>query len=212
MFYPCSWNGTFHFLTLHYILFATSLFIFNSSPDLKIRMQENRLKLKKADYNEKYTKDLFATKRKLQETESKMMNLEKQHKSTLKEKETAVSALAHAKMQHAEKEGRFAAEMAAKNMQLETLKSQLAEARSQVAAVSADNKALLINHAAEVKRLRDAHTKGLETLMTYQEENDVLRGAVSSLSATTNTKTHTNPNPNTTIGEERKSQTTDEQS
>jgi hypothetical protein len=44
----------------------------------------------------------------------------------------------------------------------------------------------LVSALQEVNKLRNAHSKALETVMGYQEENDVLRSAVMELSSKSN--------------------------
>lgn len=65
-----------------------------------------------------------------------------------------------------------------------------------------EKESILNNNSAEITNLRSAHSKALETLMGYQEENDVLRSAVVELSSKTSTQSSRNnsllpSNPNT---------------
>jgi hypothetical protein len=59
----------------------------------------------------------------------------------------------------------------------------LLDARRQVTGLQTDKNALLAAHAAEMSKLQNAQTKALDTLMSVQEENDILRGAVANLTA-----------------------------
>ncbi len=66
--------------------------------------------------------------------------------------------------------------------------NELAELSKRVRVLEEKNKSLevereslLSSNHQDISNLRAAHTKALETLMSYQEENDVLRSAVSPL-------------------------------
>ena len=52
---------------------------------------------------------------------------------------------------------------------------------TKLAAHDGDIDAIVVKHEKEVEKLRTAHAKALEMLMSYQEENDLLRSAVSFL-------------------------------
>ena len=56
-------------------------------------------------FNEKYSKDLVATKKKLSEAQSRITVLEKQVKQANKEREVAVAVLAQFKSSGAQQEG-----------------------------------------------------------------------------------------------------------
>lgn len=56
---------------------------------------------------------------------------------------------------------------------------RLLAAEERVKALEDEKEAVAAAHQQEVAHLKNAHNKALEMLMTYQEENDTLRNAVS---------------------------------
>lgn len=56
---------------------------------------------------------------------------------------------------------------------------RLQAADERVKILEEERESVTVVHQQEVAQLRNAHNKALEMLMTYQEENDTLRNAVS---------------------------------
>jgi hypothetical protein len=57
---------------------------------------------------------------------------------------------------------------------------RMAELEGKLQTTINENAATNLIHEQELNKLRSAHTKSLEMLMSYQEENELLRSAVSS--------------------------------
>ncbi len=88
------------------------------------RSKEAKNQQKHQEFNERYSKDLVATKAKLRDLEEKCSSIEKHNKQLMKEKEAAVVALAQVKAQYANREGQIEASLGIKSSELETVRNQ----------------------------------------------------------------------------------------
>lgn len=60
---------------------------------------------------------------------------------------------------------------------------RISSAEEKIRALEIDKESILAANASETSSLRAAHSKALETLMSYQEENDMLRAAVAEMAS-----------------------------
>ncbi|KAJ1422553.1 hypothetical protein B484DRAFT_420893 [Ochromonadaceae sp. CCMP2298] len=143
------------------------------------KVQGERQSRKARDFNDKYSKDLVATRKRLEEAQEAAAKREVRMKALAKEKEAAVLTLAQLKSTGAQQAGtqRMAAELGA--TERHEMQARLARAEERGRSLQADREALLASSATEAATLRAAHSKALEMLMGYQEENDALRAALS---------------------------------
>lgn len=149
---------------------------------------------KQKNFSERYSKDLVATKKKLAELETKYAQLEKQNKHIIREKEAAVAALAQTQGHQVQKVSQWQETAAIKQREVEELQKKLKNYEERCKALEMEKESILSTNNQEIANLRAAHSKALETLMGYQEENDVLRSAVVELSSKTNTSTQNSRN------------------
>lgn len=124
----------------------------------------------------------MATKKRLSEMELKLSQYEKQNKTLSREKEAAIAALSQAQGSQVQKVSQWQETAAIKQREIEELQKKLKASEDKAKALELEKESILNNNATEVANLRSAHSKALETLMGYQEENDVLRSAVMDLS------------------------------
>jgi len=127
--------------------------------------------LQDADSNQKSRKDLA---RRLEAAEEQL-------RTVMQEREAAVQALTQFKSEKSREIGDMQTGMHKKDVEMKNLRKKLSEAESRFKALSSDNTAAATLHEQEIQKLRTAHAKSLEMLMAYQEENDLLRSAMSDM-------------------------------
>lgn len=142
------------------------------------KQQDERQNQRQRSFSEKYSKDLVATKRKLVELEAKVAALEKQNKSLQRERDVAVTHLAQYSASSTQKASHLQEHLALRQREVDDLSIRVKIAEERNAVLDQEKQALLQSTHKEMEALRQAHAKALETLMTYQEENDALRGAI----------------------------------
>lgn len=112
-----------------------------------------------------------------------------------KEKDAAVATVALGKTEKARLQSEHQTTLDARQGEILSLKKRLVNMmcvsrnmnrsvkalEGKVAAHNDDVDAIVAKHEKEVEKLRAAHAKALEMLMSYQEENDLLRSAVSGI-------------------------------
>lgn len=142
------------------------------------KQQDERQNQRQRSFSEKYSKDLVATKRKLVELEAKVSALEKQNKTLQRERDVAVAHLAQHAASSTQKASHLQEHLALRQREVDDLSIRVKIAEERNAVLDQEKQALLQSTHKEMESLRQAHAKALETLMTYQEENDALRGAI----------------------------------
>jgi hypothetical protein len=100
----------------------------------------------------------------------------------MREREAAVVALSQFKSDKGREMGDLNASLHRKDVEIRNLKKKCHDTEAKLKSVMSDFAASSTIHETEMKKMKAAHSKSLEMLMTYQEENDILRSAVSQLS------------------------------
>eukprot|EP01039_Chlorochromonas_danica_P009347 gene9347-10319_t len=148
-----------------------------------MRQQEERERSRQKVGQEKYGKDLVATKKKLAELEARLPHDEKKMKQLQRERDAAVTALAQSQTTLVTKVSQLEETLSLRQKEVEELTKRNRSLEERVRSLEHEKETLLGSHNAEVVGLRNAHSKALETLMTYQEENDILRSTIQDMSS-----------------------------
>ncbi len=121
---------------------------------------------------------MVATKRKLLELETQVAKLDKQNKLLQREKEAAVSHLAQLSTSSTQKTSSLQEMLSLRQREVDDLTIRVKIAEEKNLHLEQEKQALLQQTTKEMETLRAAHAKALETLMSYQEENDTLRATI----------------------------------
>ena len=126
-------------------------------------------------FSEKYSRDLSSTRKKLEEAELRVSNLEKQVKVLTKERDAAVATLAQVKTQGGHRDSQFKKAAEVQVLELEELKKRLEASENRVRDLTLDKESIMHGCEHELQSLREAHSKALEMLMSYQETLAMVR-------------------------------------
>eukprot|EP00981_Chlorochromonas_danica_P006470 scaffold1402_cov204-Ochromonas_danica.AAC.1 len=104
-------------------------------------------------------------------------------KQLQRERDAAVTALAQSQTTLVTKVSQLEETLSLRQKEVEELTKRNRSLEERVRSLEHEKETLLGSHNAEVVGLRNAHSKALETLMTYQEENDILRSTIQDMSS-----------------------------
>lgn len=149
----------------------------------KSRVSDAKQAKKQKNFSERYTKDLVSTKKKLAEFETKFHETEKKMHRVIRERDTAIQTLSQVKAGGARRDGEIQTALELRNNEISELRKKIQELEDKNYNLEIDKKSILASTTSETEKLRSAHSKALEMLMGYQEENDLLRSAVNEMTS-----------------------------
>ncbi len=112
------------------------------------------------------------------ELQNNLLQKEKENKALIKERESAISALAGTRNDLGRREGALKAQNEAKDREIADLKRHVFELEEKLKQSSIERTNIELSFTHDIQNIRSAQSKTLEMLMRYQSENDSLKAAL----------------------------------